>query len=228
MRCKFIFLLVAVFLTSCEKYCFQVFDAENASVDDVKEFVNSGTKCRNPSVLSLLARAGNREGVDYLLGRGYVVDKGSYPQLIRHGWWDLIPPGINWEYPDGDTSNPYAAVCGFESQKIFRRYISYVSDASIKGRSGFTCLHFRLSEIHDRTDPDLVLWRENVEVIIEKGGDLSAETESGHTPIEFLIEECESYVGGYDPCIKARKHVLELVDKHDVKLSDPVRQWLMQ
>lgn len=227
MRCKLLLLLMVLFLSSCEKYCFQVIDGENATVDEVREYVNSGKECRKPSVLSVLVRAGNREGVDYLLSRGYVVEKSSYPQLIRHGWWDLIPSDIDWEYPDGDMNNPYSAVCGFESQEIFRKYIEKVVDAGIKDpRDGFTCLHFRLDEIHDKSDPDLILWRENIEAIIEKGGDLSAETESGRTPIDFLIEECESYVDGYEPCIKAKKITLELAEKHGVNLSVPVRRWL--
>lgn len=229
MQCKLVLILTAFFLASCEKYCFQVVDGENSTVKEIKEFVDSGKTCRNPSVLSVLARAGNREGVDYLLSRGYIVEKSSYSQLIRHGWWDLIPPDINWEYPDGDMSSPYSAVCGFESQEIFRKYIDKVVDAGIKDpRDGFTCLHFRLNEIHDKSDPDLILWRENIEAIIEKGGDLSAETDSGKTPIDFLIQECESYVDDYEPCIKARKYTLKLVEKHSVELSDPVRQWLMQ
>lgn len=229
MRCKFILLLSALLLSSCEKYCFQVFDAEGASVADVREFIESDVECRAPSVMSLLARAGNKGGVEYLLNRGYVIKESSYPQLIKHGWWELIPADIDWEYPSGDRKSPYSSVCGFESQKTFQRYISYVKDAGISDPSdGFTCLHFRLNEIHDRSDPELIVWRENIEAIVEKGGDLSAETESGKTPIDFLIEECESYVDDYEPCIKARKLTLELVDKYDVKLSEPVRQWLMQ
>lgn len=227
MRCKLILLLTTLLLSSCEKYCFQVIDGKNATVKEIEEFVDSDQECRKPSVLSVLARAGNREGVDYLLSRGYVIERSSYSQLIRHGWWDLIPPDINWEYPDGDMTSPYSAVCGFESQDIFRKYINNVADAGIKDpRDGFTCLHFRLNEIHDQSDPDLILWRGNIEAIIEKGGDLSAETDSGKTPIDFLIQECESYVDDYEPCIKAKAITLELAEEHGVKLSPLVRKWL--
>lgn len=228
MRGKFTILLASMLLLSCEKYCFQVVDAKNASVDEIKEFVESGKECRDPSLLSVLAKAGNREGVDYLLSRGYTFEKSGYPYLIRQGWWDLVPPDITWEYPSDNVNNPYSGLCGVESQEVFRKYVEKISDAGLRGREGLTCLHFRLNDIHDKSDPDLVLWRENIELILEKGGDLSAKTESGKTPIDFLIEECESYADDYKPCIKAKKHTLELVEKHDIELSGQIRQWLME
>ncbi|MFO7530590.1 MAG: hypothetical protein R6W86_17630 [Marinobacter sp.] len=138
----------------------------------------------------------------------------------------MMPPDIDWEYPNGDINSPYSGLCGVESQSVFRRYITNVSDAGMKIGSGFTCLHFRLSEMHDKSDPDLALWRENIKAIIEKGGDLSAETESGRTPIDSFVQECASYVDDYEPCIKAKAITLELAEEHGVKLSPPVRQWL--